>query len=158
MPRTITMLQQTVITPLLGTRFLLVHCWGPHFAPRSSGGTVTPTVFVAETIWMGGFVPPYTSASSSSQISLSKPTHWPGSANSVQQMWTISSPQISWFRYHSSVMMIFSLSGDSVSRSSSNDDLGAQRNSSTVLFALSGTSSGQSSLCSHKMLPSSWRL
>ena len=46
----------------------------------------------------------------SSQISLSKPTHWPGSANCVQQMFTISSPQISWFRYQSSVMMIFSLS------------------------------------------------
>ena len=29
--------------PTLGTRFLLVHCCGPHFAPRSSSGTVTPT-------------------------------------------------------------------------------------------------------------------
>ena len=87
----------------------------------------------------------------SSQISLSKPTHWPGSANCVQQMWTISSPQISWFRYQSSVMMIFSLSedkticwqlltlfllpGDSVSRSSSNDDLGGNHWSHHIVYA-----------------------
>ena len=50
------------------------------------------------------------SSLTSSQISVSKPSHWPGSANCVQQMSTISSPQINWSRYHSSTMMIFSLS------------------------------------------------
>ena len=35
--------QTYLYQPTLGTRFLLVHCCGPHFAPRSSSGTVTPT-------------------------------------------------------------------------------------------------------------------
>ena len=45
-------------------------------------------------------------------FSLSKSLHCLEPPCCVQQMWTLSTPQIVWFVYHSSVMMIFSLSGE----------------------------------------------